>query len=184
MSRAAPDTVGYLLGQKAGACLSEVDVARPLDGRQPGQGERVEIVHPHAVSLHDSQGGAVVPLDVAFDSTCRTIRNRRRGGKDEFGARLLKPLDDLFQVAGVLVNGHDLSALVGRDQGALGIDILEIVQAVIEMNHIPWRVPQPGVELGEAIAGMARVPGIVIDLRFAGEKLFVVRSSRSKWSRR
>ena len=91
------DAVGHLLGQQTGAFLGEVDVARPLDGPQPGQGERVEVVHPHAVFLHDGQGGSVVPLDIAFDPILRPIRNRSRCGEDQLGTRLLEPFDDLFQ---------------------------------------------------------------------------------------
>ena len=67
---------------------------------------------------------------------------------------------DLLQRAEVgFVGGdrRDLPAFVGRHVVAGGVEILEVVEAEVEMNHVPLARTEPLVEGLEAARGVAAI---------------------------
>src|SRR5690606_14603381 len=108
----------------------------------------------------DLFGNGVVPNGVLGVSmrALLPLRNRRRRRKDQLRIRFLEPLDDRSQILLVRVEfGLSRMLRIGRGGSTLRMDPLQIVQAKVEVDHVPSTAidRQPSIDFGDA-EGRAR----------------------------
>lgn len=139
------DALCNLLGEFGRSVLRVVNIGRSLLGVLEREfEERIDFDSTHFFNRFPCR--FVVSLGITHDAAfgpfghgCRFAKNDRRAG-------LLQPIGNLLDVLGVLVERNLLVATSRIGLGkvfAVWPEVFQIVQPVIEMNHIPLAVANP-----------------------------------------
>lgn len=157
-----------MCGEGFAAGIGEVDVDGELESGEAGLGEGVKIVHGDAFGAHDFFGGGVVGGYVrwaargAYFLGFSALGNWGGGGEDELGVGAFEACDDQPQIAAVTFDWNLMEAVIQE---------LEVMEAEVEMNHVPFVLAKPTVHHEDAVAGGAAIEGNAVDVRLAGEEL-------------
>ena len=131
-------------------------VAGPLCLLQVGGDEREQVVDGDVVLSHDAGGDGVALDDRLHQGRAFLAVGRARGGGGP---------DDLR--AGLLEAGEDLAeALL-----VVGLGRAAVVEAEVEVDHVPLALAQPDVELLDPVGGGSAVLGGLVDVGLAGQRL-------------
>ncbi len=129
-----------------------MDILGFLELREPGFHHLEEIVHVDPVLRHDAgRSRPVFRVDLHRWLPLRRVqRARRRRSPDQVRPGPFKPCDNLPQLALVDLRGG-----------------LVIVQAKVEVDHLPVPVPEPLLKHRHAVLRRAAVLGRAVDIRLA-----------------
>ena len=170
------EDLDHFVSEFPGACRGVVDVGLSLNLGGVLFGEGVEVVDFHAFLRHDLGGNLVVFIGIADDAASRSLWDGSGVTPDEVGLGFLETLDEGAEVLLVVV-GSDLLVAVWSIHGAKLVafpaDILEVVEAPIEVNNGPFFIfpagIEPGVELFEPLGGGSAVGEGPVDVGFTLE---------------
>ena len=140
----------------------------------------MEIVKPNTEFLHDTEGDLVVPELVVFHPARTGIRDRRGRRPNQRRSGLLQAGDDLTEVGFVFRKEGNLLAFVGGNVGAFGVQILQVMKAEIEVNHVPFGISEPFVEILHTKGGLGRIFERAENIGFAFEE-FANRNCVAVW---
>jgi len=113
--------------------------------------KRIEVIDHDTVFVHNKQRDVVVFDFIASDTSFGTFGDRSRRPPDETCTGLFQTSDKSFEVFGVLLRWCNLFSFGGQNLFATFIDVLQIVQTPVEMDHIPFVVAKPLVDLLESL---------------------------------
>ena len=132
-----------------------------------GEGRRdrgVEVVDRDVVLLHDLEGDVIVHGDISEGALGRELsfRDGRGGREDHLGAGLLEVGHERAEVLLVIRRLHLALAV---------FHVAQVMQAEVEMDHVPLAGAEPLREVRRAVLGRATVRRDAMDVGLAGEFL-------------
>ena len=140
-----------------------MDIVAVLDLGLLRLGKSKQIVREHLFVGHHFRSERVVVDDIV--KLARrvefTLGNGRRRAPDQRRAGLFHACDELSQVD-LVVGGHDL---------LLPLNQLEVMQAPVEVDHIPLAGPQPGVDVLDPVRRRSAVGRDAVDIGLALQDL-------------
>ena len=104
---------------------------------EPGRNRSAQVVNLNVVFVHDFFGHAVENLFIPLHPSRRIGGHWRRGRPDQHRAGFLQAGDQGAEIFFVSLRVGYLHAFAGLDVFARLVEIFEIMQAKIKMNHLP-----------------------------------------------
>ena len=131
-----------------------------LDLFESTDGECVLVVDCNSIFVHNRLCNGVVFCGISNDSSFGSLRDRSRRSPDEFRVRLLEFCDNGSQIRFVCFWWHLLLTVLGVGVCqvlALWSEVFQVVQAEVEVNHVPFAVSQPRIDFRDAVCSGSAV---------------------------
>ena len=141
-----------------------MDVGLVLVLREGGRDRGIKVIDGDVILLHDLQCDVIIDGDISEGALRRELafRDGRGGREDHFGAGLLEVGHERAEVLLVIRRLHLALAV---------FHVAQVMQAEVEMNHVPLAGTEPLGEVRRAVLGRTTVGRDAMHVGLAGEFL-------------